>query len=154
MVIFTIIVLVRIAVIGNGGTREGVARISFFNSVIPAFCNFEKFVREFSQNSIENLLNILCNLQENITRNGVNSEGNNGNTFQDRFWKHRNSFKYESKANTIELPKHFCDGTKNRSSHQRCSVKGVLKIFAKFPGKHLCWSLFFNEVTGQDLLPH
>ena len=29
-----------------------------------------------------------------------------------------------------------------RSSHQRCSVKkGVLKNFANFTGKHLCWSL-------------
>ena len=26
--------------------------------------------------------------------------------------------------------------------------KGVLKNFAKFTGKHLCQSLFFNEVTG------
>ena len=30
-----------------------------------------------------------------------------------------------------------------RSSHQRCSVrKDVLKTFANFTGKHLCWSLF------------
>ena len=36
----------------------------------------------------------------------------------------------------------------NRSSHQRCSVKkGVLRNFAKFTGKHLCQSLFFNEVA-------
>ena len=36
-----------------------------------------------------------------------------------------------------------------RSSHQRCSVrKGVLKNFVKFIGKHLCFSLFFNKVTG------
>ena len=26
--------------------------------------------------------------------------------------------------------------------------KGVLKSFAKFTGKHLCQSLFFNEVAG------
>ena len=32
-----------------------------------------------------------------------------------------------------------------RSSQQRCSVKkGVLRNFAKFSGKHLCQSLFFN----------
>ena len=37
----------------------------------------------------------------------------------------------------------------SRSSHRRCSVrKGVLRNFAKFTGKHLCQSLFFNEVTG------
>ena len=30
-----------------------------------------------------------------------------------------------------------------------CSIKiGVLKNFAKFTGKHLCQSLFFNKVTG------
>ena len=26
--------------------------------------------------------------------------------------------------------------------------KGVLKIFAKFRGKHLCQSIFFNKVAG------
>ena len=26
--------------------------------------------------------------------------------------------------------------------------KGVLKNFVKFTEKHLCWSLFFNKVTG------
>ena len=36
-----------------------------------------------------------------------------------------------------------------KSSHQRCSVKkGVLRNFAKFTGKHLCQSLFFNKVAG------
>ena len=33
-----------------------------------------------------------------------------------------------------------------RSSHWRCSVKkGVLKNFAKFKGKHLCWCLFLMK---------
>ena len=36
-----------------------------------------------------------------------------------------------------------------RSSYQRCSIKkGVLRNFAKFTGKHLCQSLFFNKVAG------
>ena len=36
-----------------------------------------------------------------------------------------------------------------RSSHRRCSInKGVLTNFAKFIGKHLCQSLFFNKVAG------
>ena len=26
--------------------------------------------------------------------------------------------------------------------------KGVFKHFANLTGKHLCWSLFFNEVAG------
>ena len=42
--------------------------------------------------------------------------------------------------------------TKTRSSHRRCSIrKGVLKNFAKFTGKHLCQSLFFNKVAGLRL---
>ena len=36
-----------------------------------------------------------------------------------------------------------------RSSHRRCSVKkGVLRNFAKFTGRHLWHSLFFNKVAG------
>ena len=32
---------------------------------------------------------------------------------------------------------------------QRCSIKkGLLRTFAKFTGKHLCQSLFFNKVAG------
>ena len=38
---------------------------------------------------------------------------------------------------------------KARSSHQRSSVrKGILRNFAKFTGKHLHQSLFFNKVAG------
>ena len=37
--------------------------------------------------------------------------------------------------------------------HQTCSVrKDVLKNFAKFRGKHLCLSLFFNKVAGAEAL--
>ena len=37
----------------------------------------------------------------------------------------------------------------HRSSHRRCSVrKDVLKSLAKFTGKHLRQSLFFNKVAG------
>ena len=36
--------------------------------------------------------------------------------------------------------------SRNRSNHQRCSVrKGVLRNFTKFAGKHLCQSLFFKN---------
>ena len=35
---------------------------------------------------------------------------------------------------------------------QRCSLrKGVFRNFAKFTGKHLCQSLFFNKVAGLSL---
>ena len=37
-----------------------------------------------------------------------------------------------------------------RSSHRRSSIeKVVLKNFAKFTGKHLCQSLFFDKVAGE-----
>ena len=43
----------------------------------------------------------------------------------------------------------FTQNTSFRSSHRRCSVrKGVFRNFAKFTGKHLCQSLFFNKVAG------
>ena len=46
--------------------------------------------------------------------------------------------------NDFALCKH-----RSRSSHQRCSVKKyVLRDFTKLTGKHLCQSLFFNEVAG------
>ena len=41
--------------------------------------------------------------------------------------------------------------TKSNSQKQPmdCSIqKAVLKSFAIFTAKHLCWSLFFNEVAG------
>ena len=40
----------------------------------------------------------------------------------------------------------------SKSSHRRCSVrKGVLRNLAKFTGKQLCHSLFFNKGTGWGL---
>ena len=49
----------------------------------------------------------------------------------------------------------ICDGAilrKYRSSRRRCFVrKGVLRNFAKFTGKHMCQSLFYNKVA--DLRP-
>ena len=41
---------------------------------------------------------------------------------------------------------------KYRNIHQKCSMKkDILGNFAKFTGKHLCQSLFFNKVTGLGL---
>ena len=46
----------------------------------------------------------------------------------------------------------ICDSRASRSSHQMCSIKkGVLKSLAKFTGKNLCQSLFFNKVAGLKL---
>ena len=50
----------------------------------------------------------------------------------------------------VILIKLFCQFT---SSHWRCSVsKGVLGNFAKFTGKYLCQSLFFNKVASVNSL--
>ena len=46
-----------------------------------------------------------------------------------------------------QVPFHCQQPLTCRSSHRRCSArKGVLRNFAKFMGKHLCQSLFFNKV--------
>ena len=38
----------------------------------------------------------------------------------------------------------------HRSSHRTCSkTKVVLNVFAKFTGKHLSLSLFFNKVAAE-----
>ena len=38
-----------------------------------------------------------------------------------------------------------------RSSQWRCSIKkAILKHFAIFTGKHLCWDLFFNKVASHQ----
>ena len=57
--------------------------------------------------------------------------------------------------NAVFLLKYHVDWDSRKSSrgtHWRCSIrKGVLWNFAKFSGKNLCQSLFFNKVT--DLRP-
>ena len=47
-----------------------------------------------------------CTLKENTTSDGVNYNSLKENTFKDRLYKHRNSFKYENKVNSTELSKH------------------------------------------------
>ena len=51
-----------------------------------------------------------CILKENTTSDGVNYNGLTENTFKDRFYKHRNSFKYEFKANSKASKIESCIG--------------------------------------------
>ena len=45
--------------------------------------------------------------------------------------------------------KSYCKKALSFFNHRMCSVKkGVLRNFAKFTGKHLCQSLFSNNVAG------
>ena len=48
-----------------------------------------------------------CNLKEDTTSDKVSYNGLTENTFKNCFYKHHNSFKYESKENSTELFKHF-----------------------------------------------
>ena len=61
-------------------------------------------------------------------------------TFQGQL-KNRRFMKCNSKKRRI------IEITPFRSSHRRCA-KGVFKNFAKFTGKQLCQSLFFDKVPG------
>ena len=62
--------------------------------------------------------------------------------------------KIRTNLSCLHLEKAFldtlCKKLLYRSSHRRSSVrKDVLRNFAKFTGKHMCQSLFFNKVAGQ-----
>ena len=60
---------------------------------------------------------------------------------------------YSLGAGVVICPPTICDPyvfNQNRQKQPPESFceKGVYKNFAKFPGKHLCQSLFFNKVIG------
>ena len=49
----------------------------------------------------------------------------------------------------LDLDENIDDSSDERSSRPDAFCqKGVLRNFAKFTGKHLCQSLFFNKVAG------
>ena len=58
-------------------------------------------------NCLDKELTYQGKLKENTTSDGVNYNGLTEKTFKNRFFKHCNSFKYESEANSTELSKHF-----------------------------------------------
>ena len=46
-----------------------------------------------------------------------------------------------------------CNLAHIRSSHEGCSMeKAVLKSFAKFAGKHLCWSIFSTKFHAFNVI--
>ena len=56
-------------------------------------------------------------------------------------------WRYSTMSNLQYLVPFSPQGPCFRSNYQGCSVKkGVLRNFAKFTGKHLCQSLFFDKV--------
>ena len=71
-------------------------------------CNCrQKHACPIEGNCLDKELVYQCNLKENNTSDRVSYNGLTEKTFKDRFYKHLNSFKYESKANSTELSKHF-----------------------------------------------
>ena len=49
----------------------------------------------------------------------------------------------------LSYPEAFELSVDHRSSYRRCSkTKGVLNIFAKFTGKNLSHSFFFDKIAG------
>ena len=66
-----------------------------------------------------------------------------------KWWLKHLNMKYGTKSWYATILISTCIFLFYRSSHRRCSIKiGVLKNLAKFTGKHLCHSLFFNKVAG------
>ena len=73
-------------------------------------CNFwQKDNCPLEGNYLEKELIDQCNLKKNITSDGISYNRLTEKTFKDPFYKHRNSFKYEKKANSTDLSKHFSD---------------------------------------------
>ena len=46
---------------------------------------------------------------------------------------------------------HGCSFSSEAATGAVLQKEGVLRNYAKFTGKHLCQSLFFNKVAGQSL---
>ena len=66
-------------------------------------------------------------------------------------YKEISNIKWAVLENNPRLRQHIDNNLQAQSSEAatRCSIgKGVLKHFAKFTGKHLYRSFFFNKVTG------
>ena len=68
-------------------------------------------------NCLDKELMYQCTLKENTTSDKVNYNGLTENTFKDWFYKHRNSFQYENKANSTELSKHFWEMKRHRKTN-------------------------------------
>ena len=73
-----------------------------------------------------------------------------------RYWSLRQQILFFSwiwylspKVTPVFVPESFENTSYVRGSHWSCSLKiGILKYFANFRGKHLCWILFLIESSG------
>ena len=60
-------------------------------------------------------------LTSDINQNNPNYIGPTEHTFKDRLYKHNNSFKYDSKRNSAELPNFIWDKKKEKMSYREIS---------------------------------
>ena len=91
-------------------------------------CNCrQKDAFPLEENCLDKELMQQCDLKDNNTSDGVIHNSLTENTIKDRFYKHRNSFKYESKANSTELSKHF-QKIKRKGIEKHWSCIGQLLI--------------------------
>ena len=57
---------------------------------------------------------------------------------------------FPASYNSNNYPGDYSYSYKSKSSRPEVCKKGLRGNFAKFTGKHLCQSLFFNKVAGPD----
>ena len=77
------------------------------------------------------------------------------NTFKDQFYKHRNSFKYESKANSTEFSKHFWEMKRKGIENPNQALvsywwyQTIYKL-VKQVRILLTWEVYYFHITGQS----
>ena len=80
-------------------------------------------------NCLDKELIYQCNLKENTTSDRVKYNSLTENTFKDQFYKHDNSFKYESKANSKASKIQSCIGQLLITlNHVRTGLKGATYV--------------------------
>ena len=52
----------------------------------------------------------------------------------------------------VKIESKYFKRAKGRDSRLKVLKTGILKNFGKFTGKHFCRNLYFNRVTGSQLL--
>jgi hypothetical protein len=113
--------------------------LSNISSQIAPTCN----CRQITQCSLQGMClsrNIIyiCNVKTSTQDNGVNYIGLTEHTFKDRWYKHKNSFQYESKANSTELSKYIWEIKNKGFSNPTLTWKIIDKAEPFKPGKKLC----------------
>ena len=95
-----------------------------------------------------------CNVKEHPTDEGSTYIGLTEKTFKDRWYKHRNSFKYESKANSTELSKKVWELKKKSINEPIMNWKDLDHANSYVNGSNkcnLCITEKFHIITSSDM---